>query len=137
MKSLKINSTISDILENYKKIAVVGLSDNPARDSHGIARFMLSHGYQVYPVNPNYTEVLGRPCYPSLLHIPETIELVDIFRKPEAVVPVVDEAIQIGAKAIWMQLGVINPEAAQKALDAGLEVVMNRCWKVEYYNYKL
>ncbi|MBN2365660.1 MAG: CoA-binding protein [Calditrichaeota bacterium] len=135
MNDQKINSRIIHILENYQKIAVVGLSDNPARDSFGVATHMLRNGYQVFPVNPNYETVLGITSYSTLKHIPEEIELVDIFRKSDMVLPIIDEAIQIGARAVWMQLGVINQRAAQKALSAGLEVVMNRCWKVEYSRY--
>jgi predicted CoA-binding protein len=131
----KINTGISHIINDYRKIAVVGISDKPYRDSHNIALFMKKHGYDISPVNPNYQQVLGLPCYPSLLDVPEKVELVNIFRKPEAVMSVVEEAIRIGALAVWMQLGVINKEAAQKALDVGLEVVMDRCWKIEYLKH--
>ncbi len=131
----QINVNIPGILKKYKKIAVVGISDKPYRDSHIVAKFMKDHGYTIYPVNPRLTEVLGEKCYPSLKDIPEPVELVDIFRRPEFVMPIVEEAIEIGAKAIWMQLTVVNPEAAQKALEAGLEVVMDHCWKIEYMNY--
>ncbi len=136
MNSDKINSNIPHILADYRKIAVVGISAKPYRDSHNIALFMKNHGCKIFPVNPNYDTVLGRPCYPSLLDIPVKIELVDIFRRSETVMPVIEEAIQIGAKAVWMQLGVINNDAAQKGLAAGLEVVMDRCWKVEYLKRK-
>jgi len=129
---MNINQNIAEILENYKKIAVVGLSDKPERDSYSVANFMLKNVYQVFPVNPNCQKILGIPCYPDLKHIPEPVELVDIFRKSEFVEPIVDQAIQIGAKAIWMQLGVINEKAAEKALKAGMKVVMDRCWKIEY-----
>ena len=132
---MEINQNIPEILRKYKKIAVVGISDKPYRDSHRVARFMLSRGYQIFPVNPKLEEVLGVKCYPSLLDIPEEIELVDIFRRPEFVEPIVDEAIKKGAKAIWMQLGVVNEKAAQKALEAGMEVVMNHCWKIEFMNH--
>ena len=132
----KINTGIYHILSDYRKIAVVGASDKPNRDSHNIALFMKNHGRIIFPVNPNYKQVLGVTCYPSLLDIPEKVDLVDIFRRSEAVMPVVEEAIRIGARAVWMQLGVINKEAAQKALDAGLEVVMDRCWKIEYLQHK-
>ncbi len=132
---MEINRNIPEILRKYKKIAVVGVSDKPYRDSHRVARFMLDHGYQVFPVNPTLKEVLGLKCYPSVLDIPEEIELVDIFRRPEFVGPIVDQAIEKGAKAVWMQLGVVNEEAAQKALAAGLEVVMDHCWKIEYLNH--
>jgi predicted CoA-binding protein len=135
MSNTGINEAIPQILSEYKNIAVVGVSTKPDRDSHSVARFMLMKDYNMVPVNPVYPEVLGKTCYPSLLDIPEKIELVDIFRKPDQVLPIVEQAIQIGAKAVWMQLGVINEEAAELALDSGLEVVMNRCWKIEYQNY--
>jgi len=131
----RLNQNIPAILKKYRKIAVVGVSDKPYRDSHIVARFMMNHGYEVFPVNPNLDSVLGVKCYPSLLEIPEKVELVDIFRRSEFVEPIVEEAIQIGARAVWMQLGVANEKAAQKALNAGLEVVMNHCWKIEYMNY--
>ena len=114
-----VNDAIPHILKNYRKIAVVGISEKPDRDSNAVARFMLKKGYQIFPVNPNYREVLGIPCFSSLTDIPEKIDLVDIFRRAEEVEPIVDQAIEIGAKAVWMQLGVINHNAAQKALDRG------------------
>jgi len=129
---MNINQDIVEILENYKKIAVVGLSDKPDRDSYSVANFMLKKGYQVFPVNPNCLKVFDITCYPDLKRISEPVELVDIFRKSEFIEPIVDEAIQIGAKAIWMQLGVINEKAAEKASKAGMKVVMDRCWKIEY-----
>lgn len=129
---MHINKNIQEILRNYKKIAVVGISNNPDRDSHAVAKFMLARNYQIFPVNPNYNEVLGLKCFSELKDIPEKIDLVDIFRRSEFVEPIVEQAMEIGAKAIWMQLGVVNEKAAQAALAAGLEVVMNRCWKIEY-----
>lgn len=129
---MKINQDIEEILKNYKRIAVVGVSNKPERDSHAIAKFMIGKNYRVYPVNPNYQKVLNIPCYKDLKQISEPVDLVDIFRKSEFVEPIVDEAIEIGAKAIWMQLGVINHKAAEKALSAGIKVVMDRCWKIEY-----
>jgi len=135
MSTIGINDAIPQILSEYKNIAVVGVSTKPDRDSHSVAKYMLMNGYNMIPVNPMYPEVLGKTCYPSLLTLPEKIELVDIFRKSDQVVPIVEQAIQIGARAVWMQLGVINEEAAKLALDAGLKVVMNRCWKIEYQNY--
>ena len=131
----KINTNIPEILKKYTKIAVVGISDKPERDSYRIAKFMLLQGNTIYPVNPNCQEVLDLKCYSSLSEIPQPVELVDIFRKSEFVMPIVEEAIRIGARAIWMQYGVIDPAAARKALQAGLEVVMDRCWKQEYQNY--
>jgi uncharacterized protein len=123
------------ILEQYKRIAMVGLSSNPFRPSHFAAIYLLSEGYDVIPVNPREKEVLGRQSYPSLVAIPGGAEVVDIFREPAAVPAIVDEAIAIGAKVIWMQLGVIHDEAAEKARAAGLEVVMDRCMKIEHARF--
>ena len=123
--------SIKSILD-YKTIAVVGISDNPERPSNSVAKFLEAHGYDIIPVNPNLTEWEGRKCYPDLLSIPVKVDVVDIFRRPEAVPPIVDEAIAIKAKAVWMQLGIINEEAAEKARKAGIEVVMDRCMKIEY-----
>jgi predicted CoA-binding protein len=123
------------ILERYRRIAMVGLSSNPFRPSHFAAIYLLSEGYDVIPVNPREQTVLGRQCYPSLSAIPGPIEVVDIFREPAAVPAIVDEAIAAGAKVIWMQLGVIHEEAAQKARAAGLEVVMDRCMKIEHARF--
>jgi len=131
----EINQNIPGILEQHKRIAVVGLSDSPSRPSYGVARAMQMNGYQVIPVNPAVEETLGEKSYASLLDIPGEVDLVDIFRRPEHVDEIVDQAIRKGAKAVWMQLGVINNAAAQKALQAGLEVVMDRCWKIEYLKH--
>ena len=122
---------IEEILE-MKRIAVVGLSSDPSRPSNEVARYLQRHGFTVIPVNPTETEVLGEKAYPNLSAIPEPPDVVDIFRRPEHVVPIVDEAIQVGAKAVWMQLGVVNEEAARKARDAGMLVVMDRCMKIEH-----
>lgn len=124
--------SIKKILTRYKTIAVVGLSGNWNRPSHFAAKYMKEHGYRIIPVNPSYEEILGEVCYNSLLDIPEPVEIVDIFRRPEDVPPIVEDAISIGAKVVWMQLGVINHEAAERAQGAGLQVVMNRCVKIEY-----
>lgn len=132
----ELNQNIPDILTNFKKIAVVGISNKQFRDSYVVASYMKKKNYIIYPVNPNYREVLGLKCHATLLEIKEEIDLVDIFRRSEFVLPVVEQAIEIGAKAVWMQLGVVNEEAAQKALDAGLKVVMNHCWKQEYQYYQ-
>ncbi len=121
---------------NYKTVAVVGISDNPERPSHFVAKFLEEKGYSVIPVNPNQKEWEGRICYPDLLSIPEKVDVVDIFRRPEAVPPIVDEAIAIKAKVVWMQEGIVNEEAAAKARDAGIEVVMDRCMKKEYIRLK-
>ncbi|VVB93239.1 Acetate--CoA ligase [ADP-forming] II [uncultured archaeon] len=127
--------TIGNIL-NYRTIAVVGISDDPERPSHFVASFLESHGYKIIPVNPKLTEWEGKKCYPDLLSIPEKVDVVDIFRRAEAVPPIVDEAIKIKAKAVWMQEGVVNEEAAAKARDAGIEVVMDRCMKKEYISLR-
>ncbi len=124
--------TITSVLKNCRTIAVVGLSSNPARPSFGVASYMQAQGYRVIPVNPNETTVLGEPAAPSLAAVPGAIDLVNIFRKSEEVLPIVEEAIARGAKAIWMQEGVVNEAAAQRAEQAGLFVVMDRCWLKEH-----
>ena len=121
------DSRLKEILENSKVIAIVGLSDKKDRPSFRVGRFLKARGYSVIPVNPNYETVLDLKSYPSLSHIPEELDIVVIFRRSEAVGPIVDEAIQRKVPVVWMQEGVINREAAQKAKDAGLEVVMDRC----------
>jgi len=134
----KFATTVEDrvrILEKYRRIAMVGLSSNPFRPSHFAAIYMLSHGYDVTPVNPRESVILGRPCYPSLREIPGPIEIVDIFREPAAVPAIVEDAIARAAKVIWMQLGVIHEEAAARARAAGLEVVMDRCVKIEHARF--
>jgi uncharacterized protein len=120
------------VLQGNRVVAVVGLSPNWNRPSYFAAKYMLEHGYTVIPVNPGATEILGRKCYPDLAAIPEKVDLVDVFRKPEDVMPIAEEAIRIGAKCLWLQLGVIHREAAAKAAAAGLDVVMDRCVKIEY-----
>ncbi len=120
------------ILNEYRTVAVVGLSPDPSRPSHRVASYLTRHGYRVIPVNPHAREILGRASYPDLSSIPEVVEVADIFRRSEEVMPVVDEAIKIGAKAVWMKEGVINEEAASKARDAGLLVVMNKCMYKEH-----
>ncbi len=116
---------VEEQLRNSKTIAVVGLSDNPERPSFGVSRYMQTQGYRIIPVNPMIEEALGEKSYPDLKSIPEPIDMVDIFRRSELVGPVVDEAIEVGAKYIWMQDGVINEEAAAKAEAAGIPVIMN------------
>ena len=130
--SNKINNKIPEILKSFRQVAVVGISDKPHRPSHYVSEYLLHAGFTIFPVNPRYEEVLGLKCYPTLSDIPHPVEIVDIFRRPDTVMPVVEEAIKIGAKVVWMQQGVINHEAAQKALDAGLLVVMDRCLKIEH-----
>ena len=124
--------TIEQILKNSRVVAVVGLSPDPSRDSHRIAKYLKNEGFRVIPVNPNATEVLGEKAYPDLPSVPDRVDIVDIFRRPEHVPPIVDQAIAIGAKAVWMQLGIVNEEAAQKASGAGLDVVMDRCIMVDH-----
>jgi predicted CoA-binding protein len=119
--------TTKEILDRYKRIAVVGLSSNTWRASYGVSRFMQTVGYSITPVNPNETEVLGQKAYPTLDDVPGPLEIVNIFRRPEYVPEIVDAAIRRGAKVIWMQEGVIHEHAAQRARAAGIEVVMDRC----------
>jgi uncharacterized protein len=135
---MEINSreAISKILEECRTIAVVGLSSNPGRASHGVAGYMRRQGYTVIPVNPNESEVFGEKSYPTLADVPVKVELVDIFRRSDAAGEVVDEAIRIGAKAVWLQEGVIAHAAAGRARDAGLLVVMDRCWLKEHMRNK-
>jgi predicted CoA-binding protein len=116
-----------NLLRSAKTIAVVGLSNRRSRPSYGVSEYMQSSGYRIIPVNPNETEILGEKSWASLEEIPEHVDIVDIFRRPECVPVIVDSAIRIGAKGIWMQEGVVNDEAAGKARAAGLEVVMDRC----------
>ncbi|MDQ3651617.1 MAG: CoA-binding protein [Acidobacteriota bacterium] len=127
---MQINDSqiIKRIIDECRVIAVVGLSSNSMRASHGVAGYMKRQGYRVIPVNPNEREVHGERAYMTLSDVPEKIELVDVFRRSEEAGAVVDEAIKIGARAVWLQEGVIDEAAAKRALDAGLMVVMNRCW---------
>jgi predicted CoA-binding protein len=125
-------NTLRRILTNYKRVAIVGLSADWSRPSNFAAKYLLDHGFEVTPVNPKYDEILGQKCYPDLTAIPTPVDIVDLFQRPERVPPFVDAAIDIGAKVIWMQLGIVHEEAAEKARAAGLEVVMNRCIKIEY-----
>ena len=118
---------ITKLLESCKTIAVVGLTDTPTRPSYGVSHYMQSQGYRIIPVNPNITQWMGEKAYPSLLDVPEKIDIVNIFRRPDAVPEVVEQAIQIKAPAIWMQEGVVHHEAAEKARKAGIFVVMDKC----------
>jgi uncharacterized protein len=118
---------IKHILDRYRTVAVVGLSDNPLKASFEVAEYLKGHGYHIIPVNPALGSVLGEKAYPDLGSIPIPVDIVDIFRKPADVPGIVDEAIGIGAKVVWMQLGIVNNRAAQKAREAGLEVVQSRC----------
>jgi hypothetical protein len=124
------------IFKQSKTIAVVGLSSNPVRASHSVARYLQSQGYQIIPVNPKEKEVLGEKAYPDLLSIPEKIDIVDIFRRSEDVPPIVDQAIQMKAKVVWMQEGIVNKEAAKKAYAAGLTVIMDKCMYKEHCRCK-
>ena len=118
---------IRQILTTAHTIATVGLSANPDKPGHRVARYLMDHGYRVIPVNPTVTEVLGQTSYPSLLDVPEKVDVVQIFRRSADVPPVVAQAIQIGAHVVWMQEGIINEEAAAQARAAGLKVLMDRC----------
>ncbi len=131
---MEINSseTIKSVLDDCKTIAVVGLSSDPRRASNSVAAYMRRNGYKVIPVNPNETEVFGDKSYASLADVAEKIDLVDIFRRSSEAGGAVDEAIAAGAKAVWLQEGVIDRAAAQRAHDAGLLVVMDRCWLKEH-----
>lgn len=120
------------ILTNYERVAIVGLSAEPSKPSNQVARYLLDKGFEVIPVNPKYDEVLGRRCYPDLNAIPTPVDIVDLFQRSERVPPFVEAAIDIGAKVIWMQLDIQHDESAEKARAAGLEVVMDRCIKIEY-----
>ncbi|MBI1853796.1 MAG: CoA-binding protein [Planctomycetes bacterium] len=123
---------IQRALATGRNVAVVGLSDDPSRPSHDVARYLQRAGFRVIPVNPNLGTVLGERCYENLSAIPIAIDIVDVFRRSEFVAEVVDESIRIGAKAIWLQLGVSDPDSAARARRAGLVVVENRCIKVEH-----
>jgi len=123
------------ILERYRRIAMVGLSSNAFRPSHFAAIYLLSEGYDVVPVNPREEWVLGRQSYPSVAAVPGAVDVVDIFREPLAVPEIVEEAIAKHAKVVWMQLGVVHEEAAARARQAGLEVVMDRCMKIEHARF--
>jgi predicted CoA-binding protein len=124
--------TIRKILQKARTIAVVGASVKPWRDGNSIMHFLKRKGYTVYPVNPKYREIDGEPCYPTLASIPAAIDIVDVFRQPSEVPRVVQEAIAIGAKTLWLQLGVVHEQAAEEAERAGLQVIMDRCIAVEH-----
>lgn len=125
-------ATLRRILNEYKRVAVVGLSADWSRPSYFAAKYLLDHGFEIIPVNPKYDEILGQKCYPDLKSIPSAVDIVDLFQRTERVPAFVDDAISIKAKLVWMQLGIVHEEAAQKACDAGLEVIMDRCMKIEY-----
>jgi len=121
-----------ELMRDAHTIAVVGVSSNPDRPSNEVALYLQEHGFTVYMVNPRETEVLGQPAYASVRDLPEPVDIVDIFRRSPDVPPVVDDAIAAGAKAVWMQLDIVHEEAAALAREAGLEVVMDRCTKIEH-----
>jgi predicted CoA-binding protein len=127
MASLSQSDPVAELLKRARTIAVVGLSNNPMRPSHGVSAYMQTHGYQVIPVNPNISLSLGEKAYPSLLQVPDHIDIVNIFRRSEYVEEAVDQAIQLKVSAIWMQEDVIHEVAAEKARQAGIFVVMDRC----------
>lgn len=123
---------IHDILRTSTSIAVVGFSPKESRPSHIVGKYLIEAGFRVYPVNPGMNEILGHVCYPDLFSIPDPIDVVDIFRRSEEVTPLVEAAIRIGAKVIWMQQGISNQEAADLAEKSGLQVVMDRCIKIDH-----
>ena len=126
------DKVMKEILLSVKTVASVGLSSSDEKESYWIVSYLKEQGYQIIPVNPTATEILGEKVYPSLSSIPDKVDVVQVFRKPEDVPPVVDEAIKIGAKVVWMQEGIVNEEAAQKARDAGLQVVMDACMRATH-----
>ncbi|MGE5578346.1 MAG: CoA-binding protein [Syntrophothermus sp.] len=129
---LTSDEEIKQLIGSAKTIAVVGLSKDPNKDSYRVAKYLQDHGYKIIPVNPTISEVLGEKAYPSLKEVPGPVDIVDVFRRPEDVPPIAEAAAGIKAKALWMQLGIVNDSAAKTAADAGLKVVMDRCLKVEH-----
>ena len=134
MITLNPHVEVEQLLLRARTIAIVGLSPKENRPSNMVARYLLSVGYTIYPVNPGHTEILGIRCYPNLSAIPDKIDIVDIFRRSEEVLPFVEEAVKIGAGAVWMQLGIINQDAAEYAGRFGLIVIMDRCIKIDHSN---
>jgi len=125
---------ITAIVRKYRRVAVVGASPREERPSNQVMAYLMAAGFEVFPVNPGQSEILGRECYPDLASVPKPVEIVDIFRRADQVVPVVKAAIAAGARVVWMQEGIVNEEAAALALASGLAVVMDRCLKVEHMN---
>ncbi|MFP3882742.1 MAG: CoA-binding protein [Actinomycetota bacterium] len=123
------------IIQNSESVALVGVSANPIRSSNFVASYLVRTPFRTYPVNPAYDEVLGLETYDTLADLPEVPDIVDVFRRPDAIPEVVDQAIEVGAKVVWLQLGLRHDEAAQKAIDAGLQVVQNRCLKIEHARF--
>jgi len=130
MRHLKQTTAVATLLRAAKRIAVIGLSPKPTRPSHRVALALMAAGYEVIPVNPGHEEILGLRCYPSLSAVPQPVDIVDIFRQPQEVPSIVEQAIASGARAVWMQSGIVHPEAAARAEAAGLLVVMDRCLAV-------
>lgn len=132
-KVITSDNDLTQLLSQTKRVAVVGISDKEDRPSNGVSRWLMRNShFELYFVNPAYTTVLGQPCYASLADIPDAIDMVDIFRKVSDIPAVVDEAIAIGAKSIWIQLGLVDEASAARAVDAGLDVAMDLCIKIEY-----
>lgn len=123
------------IIQNHESVALVGVSANPIRSSNFVAAYLVRTPFRTYPVNPAYEEILGQQAYPSLADLPETPDIVDVFRRRDAIPEVVDQAIEVGAKVVWFQLGLRHDEAARKAMDAGLKVVQDRCLKIEHARF--
>ena len=124
--------TVMDTMLGMKTIAVVGISPKPERASNDVSRYLMANGYTIIPVNPGHEEILGQKCYPTLRDIPVPVDLVNVFRKPELTPPIAKEAVAIGAKGLWLQLGIANNEAAEIASAGGLHVVMDKCLKIEH-----
>ncbi len=123
------------IIQNHESVALVGVSANPIRSSNFVASYLVRTPFRTYPVNPAYEEVLGRKSYATLFDLPEVPDIVDVFRRHDAIPEVVDQAIEVGAKVVWLQLGLRHDDAARKAMDAGLKVVQNRCLKIEHARF--
>lgn len=131
------DEAMRDLLQSARSIAVVGHSEKPHRTSYAIAQYLRAAGYKVYPVNPTVTEIDGERCYASLAELPETPDIVNVFRRSEHLAEVIAEAIACGVGSIWTQLDVVDPQAQQQAIDAGLDVVSNRCIKVEHVRLRI
>lgn len=132
MPRLESDAELRDLIAGARTIAVVGLSPKEHRDSHRVAKYLQDQGYRIIPVNPNANDVLGEKAYTSLKDVPDAVDIVDVFRRPDAVDDVAREAVEVGARAIWLQVGVVNENAARIAEDGGLDVVMDRCLMVDY-----
>jgi predicted CoA-binding protein len=131
-RHLPPDDRLRQLLAEARTIAVVGLSSSPSRASHGVARYLQNHGYRIIPVNPHETEVLGERAYASLADIPDEVDVVDVFRRPEYTVDVAEDAVKVGAKVFWLQSGIVNEEAQRIAKEGGLDVVMDACMKIEH-----